>query len=82
MSVEFGEAQIQLLAKGDQEAYRLLYKHFFVALCIFARNMGMDKEEAEDIVQEYFVIFTTKIVYRHIPMPSNLTYIQQSGTVA
>lgn len=54
MSVEFGEAQIQLLAKGDQETYRLLYKHFFVALCIFARNMGMDKEEAEDIVQEIF----------------------------
>lgn len=54
MSVEFGEAHIPLLLQGDPEAYRLLYKHFFIALCIFARNMGIGKEEAEDIVQEIF----------------------------
>lgn len=54
MLTEFTESQIQLLGQGDQETYRLLYKQYFAALCVFARNLGLGKEEAEDIVQEIF----------------------------
>lgn len=68
MLTEFTEYQIQLLDKGDCNAYRLLYKHFFTALCIFARNLGLGKEEAEDIVQEIFCH-----IYREKRLPTNLS---------
>lgn len=50
----FTEHHIQSLYSGNKEAFRLLYDNFFVALCLFARNFNLSKEEAEDIVQDVF----------------------------
>ncbi len=67
MSAEFTEYHIQLLGEGDSNAYRLLYKHFFSALCIFARKLGLSKEESEDIVQEIFChIYHEKLLPNHL----------------
>ncbi len=52
--MEFSELEITALTKGDTKVFHKLYKHFFVALCVFARNFSLDREEAEDIVQEVF----------------------------
>lgn len=52
--MEFTELHIKALVKGDREAFLLLYQNFFVALCVFARGYHMEKEEAEDIVQDVF----------------------------
>lgn len=63
MLTEFTESQIHLLGKGDPEAYRLLYRQYFAALCVFARNLGLGKEEAEDIVQDIFChIYNEKLL--------------------
>ncbi|WP_455510003.1 RNA polymerase sigma factor [Butyricimonas paravirosa] len=52
--MELTESHIRLLSKGDRKAFRLLYENFFIALCIFARGFHLEREEAEDIVQEVF----------------------------
>lgn len=48
------ESHIKLLSKGDRKVFHLLYENFFVALCIFARGYRLDREEAEDVVQDVF----------------------------
>lgn len=48
------EQQINGLTRGDMQAFRALYEHFFVALCIFARGLGQDRQQAEDVVQDVF----------------------------
>lgn len=63
MLTEFTESQIHLLGQGDPEAYRILYRHYFAALCVFARHLGLGKEEAEDIVQDIFChIYNEKLL--------------------
>lgn len=48
------ELDINALSKGNTEAFYILYKKFFIALCIFAQKFSIEKEAAEDIVQEIF----------------------------
>lgn len=52
--MELTDAHIKALVRGDRKAFLLLYENFFVALCVFARNYSVEKEEAEDIVQDVF----------------------------
>lgn len=39
----------------DHEAFRELYKEFYVGLCVHARRFLGDKESSEEIVQEVFL---------------------------
>ena len=48
------ELDINALSKGNTETFYILYKKFFIALCIFAQKFSIEKEAAEDIVQEIF----------------------------
>lgn len=52
--MEFTESEIKALVKGDTVVFRKLYENFFVALCVFARRFSLEREEAEDVVQEVF----------------------------
>lgn len=52
--MELSESHIRALSKGDREAFYLLYENFFVALCIFARQFSLGKEDSEDVVQDVF----------------------------
>lgn len=52
--MELFELDINALSKGKKEAFFILYKKFFVALCLFAQKFSIWKEAAEDIVQEIF----------------------------
>lgn len=52
--MELTDVQIRALAEGDPKTFLLLYENYFVALCVFARNYSIEKEEAEDIVQDVF----------------------------
>lgn len=52
--MELDEYEIRALGKGDTKVFCKLYEAFFVALCVFARNFSLEREEAEDIVQETF----------------------------
>jgi len=46
--MELFELDINALSKGKKEAFFILYKKFFVALCLFAQKFSIEKE-AEDI---------------------------------
>ena len=48
--MELFELDINALSKGKKEAFFILYKKFFVALCLFAQKFSIGKEAAEDIV--------------------------------
>ena len=52
--MELFELDINALSKGKKEAFFILYKKFFVALCLFAQKFSIGKEAAEDIVQDVF----------------------------
>ena len=52
--MELFELDINALSKGKKEAFFILYKKFFVALCLFAQKFSIEKEAAEDIVQDVF----------------------------
>lgn len=46
---------INKIRKGDEEAFELLFKKYYVRLCGFARKFTINTEEAEEIVQEVFL---------------------------
>ena len=52
--MELFELDINALSKGKKEAFFILYKKFFVALCLFAQKFSIGKGAAEDIVQDVF----------------------------
>ena len=39
---------------GDEQAFELLFRKFYVRLCSFANKFLDDPEEAQEIVQEVF----------------------------
>ncbi|RPD38112.1 RNA polymerase sigma factor [Chitinophaga barathri] len=51
---------LKKLARGDQEAFRALFSQHYRALCFFAASIIIDRQEAEDIVQESFSRFWDK----------------------
>lgn len=65
--MELTKAEISALAKGDTKIFKKLYESFFVALCVFARNFSLEKEEAEDVVQEVFCrIYDDKMLFNEL----------------
>ncbi len=45
----------RLALKDDEEAFRIIFFHFYPALCVFAGRYVGNKETGEDIVQETFL---------------------------
>jgi len=49
------ETLIQRLINGDQTAFELLFRLYYPGLVTFASRIVLDSDEAEEIVQEFFV---------------------------
>lgn len=49
------EILIQRLINGDQTAFELLFRFYYPGLVVFTSNILLDKENAEEIVQDFFV---------------------------
>lgn len=65
--MEFTALDIRALAKGDKMVFKRLYENFFVALCVYAHSFSLEREEAEDIVQEVFCkIYDDRILFTEI----------------
>lgn len=47
---------IEKLRKGNVEAYRTFFNEFYDSLCLFANKYLQDFDNAEDVVQEVFII--------------------------
>ncbi len=48
-------AIIKKIQEGDERAFEILFKSYYVRLCGFARKYTSSSEEAEEIVQEVFL---------------------------
>lgn len=46
---------VERMIAGDQTAFELLFKFYYPGLVIFANNIVLSKDEAEEIVQDFFV---------------------------
>ena len=49
------ETLIQRLINGDQTAFELLFRFYYPGLVIFASQIVLDTDKAEEIVQDFFV---------------------------
>lgn len=49
------ETLIQRLIDGDQTAFELLFRYYYAGLVVFASRIVLDSDEAEEIVQNFFV---------------------------
>ncbi|GAP68857.1 RNA polymerase sigma-70 factor, Bacteroides expansion family 1 [Bacteroidales bacterium 6E] len=49
------ETLIQRLIDGEQTAFELLFRYYYPGLVTFATQILLDKYEAEEIVQDFFV---------------------------
>jgi RNA polymerase sigma-70 factor (ECF subfamily) len=49
------ETLIQRLINGDQTAFELLFRFYYPGLVTFASQIVLDSDEAEEIVQDFFV---------------------------
>jgi RNA polymerase sigma-70 factor, ECF subfamily len=49
------EILIQRLINGDQTAFELLFRFYYPGLVTFASQIVLDSDEAEEIVQDFFV---------------------------
>lgn len=45
---------IDRFIQGDQTAFELLFRHYYPGLVIFASQITLDREEAEEVVQDLF----------------------------
>ncbi|BCP98085.1 putative RNA polymerase sigma E protein [Thermus thermophilus] len=49
------EALLALVARGDEEAFRALFRRYAGSFLALARRMGLDGAAAEDVVQEAMI---------------------------
>jgi len=49
------ERLVQRMVDGDQTAFELLFRFYYPGLVVFASNIVVNKDEAEEIVQDFFV---------------------------
>jgi RNA polymerase sigma-70 factor (ECF subfamily) len=49
------EALLALVARGDEEAFRVLFRRYAGSFLALARRMGLDGTAGEDVVQEAMV---------------------------
>ncbi|AWO02047.1 RNA polymerase sigma-70 factor [Chitinophaga alhagiae] len=45
---------LERIARGNQEAFQVIFRRHYKALCYFAASITQDAQEAEDLVQETF----------------------------
>lgn len=50
-----GPHLIKLLAAGDVEAFKIVYRRYFQKVLHFVYRFSLDKEDAEEVVQDVFV---------------------------
>ncbi len=58
MTVIYGfeeEILIERIIEGDQTAFELLFRFYYPGLMVFASQIVLDHDEAEEIVQDFFV---------------------------
>lgn len=48
------EELLERIARGDQQAFRVIFRRHYQALCFFGTSITQDAQEAEDLVQETF----------------------------
>ena len=46
---------IERLVEGDQTAFELLFRFYYPGLVVFVRQLVVDSDESEEIVQDFFV---------------------------
>jgi RNA polymerase sigma-70 factor (ECF subfamily) len=51
---------INRIIRGDQTAFELVFRFYYPGLVVFASQITLDRREAEEIVQDFFVRFWTK----------------------
>ncbi len=51
---ETQKTEIKNLKKGDNEAFKLLYKEYYKSLCVYTYGISKNRTLAEDIVQNVF----------------------------
>ena len=49
------ERLVQRMVNGDQTAFELLFRYYYPGLVVFASNIVVNKDEAEEIVQDFLV---------------------------
>ena len=80
--MELFELDINALSKGKKEAFFILYKKFFVALCLFAQKFSIGKEAAEDIVQEIFYkLYEERQIFHNILTLQSYLYSSVKNSV-
>jgi RNA polymerase sigma-70 factor (ECF subfamily) len=55
MNEQAGDEIVSEFNKGDQRSFSSIFNTYYSSLCYFAEKMILDKQEAEDIVEESFV---------------------------
>jgi RNA polymerase sigma-70 factor, ECF subfamily len=63
MQIIHGIAEKDLIARlkdGDQTAFELLFYHYYPGLVVYTSQFTADRNEAEEIVQDFFVRFWQK----------------------
>jgi len=53
--LEITEKTVSELIAGNQQAFDLIFKTYYIPLCNFSMKIVKDKESAEEIVQDLFV---------------------------
>ncbi len=53
--MENEKALIDGLKKGDEDAYKQLYKFYYLELCSYLNFMCLDKEMSQDLAQQVFI---------------------------
>lgn len=46
---------VERMQQGDTTAFELLFKYYYPGLVVFASNIVLNKDEAEELVQDFFV---------------------------
>ena len=60
---------------GKEQAFTEVFSIFYPALCLFARNMVLDADAAEDIVEESFLrVWDKRAIFYEIPVLKTYLY--------
>ena len=57
---------IERLSRGDETAFELIFRHYYTGLVIYTANFTRDRDQAEDIVQNFFL----KLWEKHLNIKS------------
>ena len=61
---------VERVQQGDQTAFELLFRFYYPGLVVYATQFTVDRSEAEEIVQDFFVRFWQK--HSHIKSSESL----------